>query len=158
MSGMSAPAAGGRGRPPRGVARALLTLVAVTAAFAVGTGFWAAGSSQVATRSVVDVVIEVILTAWALVPFLAIWIVVVKAARRTHSYMTMIALGVVALTVLTVAALVNFLASDSSTAALVFLVLPFYQLLVVGAAAAAGLRIPLLVRRRHQRRSRPGGP
>ena len=47
--------------------------------------------------------------------------------------MAVVVLGVVALGVLTVVLLADFLTSESSTAGLLFLVLPFYQLLLVGA-------------------------
>lgn len=155
MVPMSAPAAQVESRPSRGVTPALLTLVALTAAFTVGTLVRASGYGQ--GRAIdYEVLYAVVFVAWALLPFIVMGAVVIVAARRTRGAMVVVALGVVALVVLTVVLLLSFLASESSTAALLFIFLPIYQLLVVGATAGTTLVVHLALRRRQAHRLPPG--
>lgn len=151
MAPMSAPAAQVESRLPRGVTPALLTLVALTAALTIGTLVWASGYGQ--GRAIdYEVLYAVVFVAWALLPFAAMGAIVIVAARKTRGAMVAVALGVVALAVLTVVLLLSFLASESSTAALLFIFLPIYQFLVVGATACTTLVVHLVLRRRRAHR------
>lgn len=154
MAPMSAPVAQVESRPPGGVRWALLTLVALTAVFTVGTLLWASGYGR--GRAVDgETWIVVAFVVWALLPFLVMGAVVVVAARRMRGGMVVTAVGVVALTVLTVVLLLQLFASESSTAALVFLGLPAYQLPLVAVTAAATVGLDAVLRRRRARRSPP---
>lgn len=143
-------------RLPRGVPRALLVLVALSAAFAIGTMVWASGYGQGRPINY-EALFAVVFAAWELLPFAAMGAVVILAARRMRGAMAIVALGVLVLGILTVAFLLDFLASESSTAALIFVVLPVYQLLVVMVTAAAAFGLHALLRRRRLHRPSPGG-
>lgn len=154
---MSAPAAPVDRSQPRWVTPALLTLVALPAAFTIGTLLWASGYGQ--GRGVDgEVLSAAVFATWALLPFVAMGTVVVLAARRVPGAVAAVAVGVLVLGGLTVVLLLDFIASESSTAALLFVFLPLYQLLVVAATAAATLIVHLVLRRRRARRASPHGP
>ena len=153
---MSAPAVQVESRLPRGVPRVLLVLVALSATFAVGTLLWASGYGQ--GRPVdYEVLFALLFAVLTLVPFAAMGALVIAAARKSSGMTAVVAVGVIALGVLTVTFLLDFLASDSSTAALIFVVLPFYQLVLVAATAAAAFGLHAILRWRRARRSPPGG-
>ena len=153
---MSAPTVQAESRLPRGVPRVLLVVVALIAAFTVGVLLWASGYGQ--GRPVnYEVLFALVFVVLALVPFAAMGALVVAAARKMRGTTAVVALGVVALGVVTVMFLLDFLASDSSTAALVFVVLPFYQLVLVAVTAAAAFGLHLVLRWRRARRLPPGG-
>lgn len=147
---MITPPAHVESRRPRWMTPALLTLVALTAAFTLGTMLWASGYGQ--GRDIdSEALSTAVFAAVALLPFLAMGVVVVVAARKVRGVVAPVALGVTTLGVLTVVLLVEFITSESSTAALLFLVLPLYQLLVVAATAVA----TVVVHRVRRRRPRP---
>ncbi len=152
---MSAPAVQVGSRLPRAALRVLLAVVALSAAFTVGVMLWAGG--YVHGGAVDDGVVSLLPSlGWALLPFLVATAVVVVATRGSRAASTAVAVGVAALVLLTVALLLSFLASESSTAALLFIFLPFYQLLVLGGATMVALVIQLLVRQRRARGTSSG--
>ena len=127
------------GRAPRALVRALLAVVAVDTAATLAVLAWAGGWFEAGLPSGVDLGTTVALTAWVLAPLVGTGALVLVTARRLPRGLVATAVGVVLLTVLTVGALLSFLRSESSTAALVFLTLPLVQWLLVlvtlGAAA-----------------------
>ena len=98
----------------------------------------------------------VLFVGWALVPFVAMAAVVFLAdvrARGGRRVLVVLAVGVAVVVVSAVLVLVDFITSDSSTDALIFIFLPFYQLVVVAATAAAAFGLDAIVRWRRARRS-----
>lgn len=87
----------------------------------------------------------VILSGWSLAPFAAMAVLVLAAARTSRAALVVVAPGVAALGYLGVWILEGFQIEASSTASLIFLWLPVYQLGVVAVTAMAAAGAYLLV-------------
>lgn len=87
----------------------------------------------------------VILSGWSLAPFVVMAVLVLAAARTSRAALVVVAPGVAALGYLGVWILEGFQVETSSTASLIFVWLPVYQLGVVVVTAAAAAGVYLLV-------------
>lgn len=168
MPSMSTAATASRSRPSVAV-WVLLGVVALGAVATVAVMVWAVGYGEEspadlseALLALFTVVVGVLFVVWALVPFVAMAATVFFADRRAgggRGVVVVLGVGVAALVVLTGAALGDFVTSESSTAALIFIFLPLYQLVVVLATAGVAFGVHALVgrHRRHRRRRLPPG-
>lgn len=126
---------------PRGLMWVLLVLLLLAAAFVLvvsgRAGDWGRAAPELSVWWYVAIV------AWEMLPFILIGIVVVKFDRGLSGAMPAVVVGVLAVVGLAVWGMMAFLTSESSTAALVFVFIPLYLLLVVGVStgAAAGLHV-----------------
>lgn len=153
----------GRRLHPSVAAWVLLVVVALGAVATVSVMVWALGYGDEPSASLGDdllmLVAGVLFVVWALVPFVAMAATVLFAdfwGRAGRAVLVVLAVGVAALVTIAAAALADFVISDSSTDGLIFIFLPFYQLVVVAATAAAAFGLAALVRRHCRRRLPPG--
>lgn len=113
---------------PRGrwLLLAVALLAVLTALVMLDAGGWAEIFSSVGA-----VGSSIAFLLWAVAPFAGAGALVAVVPRHLARGRPVLVLGVAALAVLTVLALVSFLTSESSTSALLFLFLPAYQWLLV---------------------------
>lgn len=136
MAGMSAPSDLSRSRPPAPprrqvvLVRVLLVALVLTAVLVLAVTLRASGSLT-SVRSAADLGVELLFDLWNLAPLAGMAVLVLLIRRRLPDALVVVGCGVLVLVGLTVWALVDFLGSESSTSALVFLVLPLYQWAVV---------------------------
>lgn len=159
MPSMSTPVTRRRFHPSV-AAWVLLAVVALGAVATVAVMVWAFTYGDEPSAGLADdllmLVGGVLFVGWALVPFVAMAAVVFLAdvrARGGRRVLVVLAVGVAALVAIAGWALSDFIISDSSTDALIFIFLPFYQLVVVAATAAAAFGLDAIVRWRRARRS-----
>ena len=145
---------------PSVAAWVLLAVVALGAVATVSVMVWAITYGDEPSAGLADdllmLVGGVLFVVWALVPFVAMAAVVFLAdvrARGGRRVLVVLAVGVAVLVAIAGWALSDFVISDSSTDALIFIFLPFYQLVVVAATAAAAFGLDAIVRWRRGRRS-----
>ena len=162
MPSMSASVAARRLHPSV-AAWVLLGVVALGAVATVAVMVWALTYGDEPSAGLGDdllmLVGGVLFVVWALVPFAAMAATVLFAdfwARGGRGVLVVLAVGVATLVAIAAAALADFVTSDSSTSALIFIFLPFYQLVVVAATAAAAFGLGALVGRHRRRRLPPG--
>ena len=143
MDAMSSPVDDVR---PRGrwLVWALLVVLAATAVRTVDVMVWAAGGWERSSTGG-SAVPTVLFTAWNLAPIAAMAVVVLRTHRRwPRAVLLTVAAGVVVLVAPTAWAFSGSKTDESSTAALLFLVLPLYQWLGVGLTVCAGVGVRAL--------------
>ena len=150
---------------PSVAAWVLLVVVALGAVATVAVMVWALTYGDEPSAGLGEDLLMLVASAafvvWVLAPFAAMGATVFFADRRAlggRAVMVVLAVGVASLVAIAAAALADFVTSDSSTDALIFIFLPFYQLVVVALTAAAAFGIGALVRRHRQRRLPPDAP
>lgn len=152
---MSAAVQGGAAAPVRPRWRTVLTwvllgAVALTAVVTVAVQVWAGGGAE-AYDSAGEVGTSALFLLWNLAPLAGMSVVLLFLGRWVRDGLVVLALGVVALVGITVASLLDFASSDSSTAALVFLFLPLLQWSVVVSSALLAWALQLVLRSRTAR-------
>ena len=123
--------------------RALLTVLALSAVLVLGVMVHAARGGP-ALSGVGETLASMLFVSWDLGAFVLAGVVVVLVLPRVPGATLAIALGTVALSVTAVLGVVAFLTSESSTAPLIFVWLPVYQVVAALGAAALGGVLDLL--------------
>jgi hypothetical protein len=129
------------------LSRALLVPVVLAAVFTVAVSVWAGGGWE-DYRTAGDAGTTLLFLLWNLAPLAGMAVVLPLLDRWLRDGVVVLVVGVVALVGLTVWSLLDFAASDSSTAALVFLFLPLLQWSVVVSTALLAWALQLVLRSR----------
>lgn len=159
MSAAPAPSRSESPAPPQRrtvLVRVLLGALVLDAVFVLAVMLHASGTLT-SVPSAADLGWELLFDLWALAPVAGMAAVVLLARRRWPAGLVVAGLGVVALVGLTGWALLDFLASESSTSALVFLFLPPYLWVVVVVTVALAWAVHALRDRQRGPRSSSGG-
>lgn len=144
------------GLAPPLLQRLLLVLVALAAVAVLVVLGWSSGWGGGGHAT--SVVFLSAIAVANLLPFAAMAVAVVIGDRAHPQGMAATAAGVVALVALTAVLLTSFVRSESSTAPLLFLFLPFYLGLAVGVVALLTGGLHWLRQRRELRRADAGSP
>ncbi|ROP26958.1 hypothetical protein [Pseudokineococcus lusitanus] len=132
---------------PRDLPSVLLVVLALTAGAVATVMVWAGGGGAAGAS---DTLIGILFLLWNLTP-IAGMAGVVLFARRRRPTAAAVTLGVLGLAGLVTTLLVDFVRSDSSTAALLFIFQPLYLWLVAGLTAGLAAASLWLVDRRRAR-------